>query len=304
MLLDDIIELSTDSKQSVTGLLRKCLILGNKLGNARLRDWANQELNGYISEDDLPEYRIVPAAAKGYMTGPFGSGIKNFPIPPALLDKEHVRYATKVYLTASVSEYEELLRSKSDGFKLEWSANLTLYYQDRIETQNGCCLAHAWQQVGRSAFVRVLEAVRNRTLNLALDIQASVGQTDKELERITPESAAMVEKTVNNYIYGGTNVLASGQSHISGNIQQTQNTINTGQRDQLDSALRMLGLSQTDIDQLSVAIKTDHPQKMGSRVMEWIKHSAPSVAVGGVKLVATLGQNILVEYLKMYYGIK
>ena len=78
--------------------------------------------------------------------------------------------------------------------------------------KNGMYLAQAWQDVGRSAFVRVVDAVRNRTMQLALEIQPLVGQTDKELGRLTPESAAAVERNVTNYIYGGNNVFATGNS--------------------------------------------------------------------------------------------
>jgi hypothetical protein len=47
MLLDEIIDLAVDSKQPVTALLRKCIVLAHQLKNERLRKWANEELNGY-----------------------------------------------------------------------------------------------------------------------------------------------------------------------------------------------------------------------------------------------------------------
>jgi hypothetical protein len=57
VLLDEIIALATDMKQPLTLILRKCLILGYQLRNDRLKAWANQELNGYNSPEDLPKYR-------------------------------------------------------------------------------------------------------------------------------------------------------------------------------------------------------------------------------------------------------
>jgi hypothetical protein len=42
MLLDDIIELATTDTESVSVLLRKCLVLGHKLNNENLIRWATQ----------------------------------------------------------------------------------------------------------------------------------------------------------------------------------------------------------------------------------------------------------------------
>jgi transposase InsO family protein len=52
--------LATDDKQSITILLRKCLILAGQLKNERLKTWVNQELNGYDSPETVPEYRKMP----------------------------------------------------------------------------------------------------------------------------------------------------------------------------------------------------------------------------------------------------
>lgn len=65
MLLDDIIDLATDSTQPITTLLRKCVVLAHQLGNDRLKAWANGELNGYDSSNNLPEYRVIPSGALG-----------------------------------------------------------------------------------------------------------------------------------------------------------------------------------------------------------------------------------------------
>jgi len=72
-LLDDIINLAVDGKQPLPDILRKCLLLGHELKNDLLKAWANQELNGYKSGKDIPEYRIIPSQARGSFIGPFQS---------------------------------------------------------------------------------------------------------------------------------------------------------------------------------------------------------------------------------------
>jgi len=68
-LLDDIITLAVDGKQSLTDILRNCLLLGHELKNDRLKEWANQELDGYESPDSTPEYRhITTGVAHGHFS--------------------------------------------------------------------------------------------------------------------------------------------------------------------------------------------------------------------------------------------
>ena len=118
MLLDEIIDLATSDKQRLSVVLRKCLVLAQKLKNERLKAWANLELDGYKSVATIPEYRIFNASALGHLSGPFGSDATNVPIPPVLLREEDRYLATKVYLAQPVGS-------------LHWSAIRVFVFCDR-----------------------------------------------------------------------------------------------------------------------------------------------------------------------------
>lgn len=53
------------------------VLLGDsgQAGSTRLRDCARQELNGYASEDDLPDYRQIPAPLIMRITNAVGYGL-------------------------------------------------------------------------------------------------------------------------------------------------------------------------------------------------------------------------------------
>jgi hypothetical protein len=126
-LLDEIIDLAASDNGSVATLLRKCLVLAHALNNDRLKAWAEKELNGYDRDDSVPEYRKTATGAKGHFVGPFGSEIRNQPIPPAVLEEKHRAFAESVVLFQPIASYEDV-----DGgsvFLIEWPANLTLLYQ-------------------------------------------------------------------------------------------------------------------------------------------------------------------------------
>jgi hypothetical protein len=301
MLLDEIIDIATSDTQSVSVLLRKCLILGHRIKNQRLIDWATQELNGYDS-DNLPDYRVLSVHARGYFSGPFGSSVTNLPIPSYLMEENHRHFATTVYLSDSLSTYEELMRADHSTFRVEWPGDLILLYQHKIKTQNGCHLAQAWQEVGKSAFAQLFDAVRNRTLKLALEIRASIGNKDETLDNVSSQAAAMIEHSVTNNIYGGVNVIASGHSNVNSTVTQNSTSITAGDKEQLEAALRQTGISDSSLSDLSKAIVHDGSNKMGKGVQAWIKENAPKALVGGIKLGAHIAQPVLTELLKQYFG--
>ena len=42
---------------------------------------------------------------------------------------------------------------------------------------------------------------------------------------------------------------------------------------------------------------------MGAKVKGWMEKVAPKVLSGGVKVGVAVGQSLLLEYLKQYYGL-
>jgi hypothetical protein len=48
---------ATDNATPLSDLLRKAKILAVRLGNRRLEEWVDRELNGYSTSDPLPPYR-------------------------------------------------------------------------------------------------------------------------------------------------------------------------------------------------------------------------------------------------------
>ena len=85
-------------------------------------------------------------------------------------------------------------------------------------------------------------------------------------------------------------------------VQQQQLNIVSGDWEQLAHVLRNAGLAEREIAELSTAIKQDD-QKIGSSVKDWMKKTAPKVLSSGVKIGASVGQALLLEYLKQYLGL-
>jgi AbiTii len=300
-LLDDIINLAIDGKQPLPDILRKCLLLGHELKNERLKKWANQELNGYDSAKDLPDYRLVLAGAKGHFMGPFGQQLNHYPLPSALLEDIHRDFARKIHLTQGVSAYEGMIHSpESTMLTYPWPTDMVLYYQQKFLPDYA--LVSAWQDVPKSRIVELLDTVRNRTLNMALEIKDELGTSYTDLRHIKSEQAAT---NIQNIIFqntGGSTNVAFGGSSIDASTN-TEIIINVGDKQKLDEILSKAGLSNTDVQSLTEAIKADGENRPGSKVGAWVKDNASKVVTGGVKIGAKIGAELLSAWLKQYYGL-
>jgi hypothetical protein len=298
-LLDEIIGLAADGKQSLPDTLRKCLILGHELKNETLKAWARQELNGYDDATTVPEYRVLSAPAKGFFLGPFYAQYPSHMIPPVVLKEQHRVWATKVYLAQSVSAFEEVKKNANGMFQFPWPADMVAYYQDKLMTGGFICHS-AWQEVSPNAILEMLDTVRNRTLDMALAIKDELGTSYTDLRKIDPSEADKVQRIIFQNTGGITNVaLHRARMDASG---QTQ--INSGDRKALDEVLTKAGLDETDLQKLTQAIHADGGKQPGVKVQGWIKTTASKVMANGVKVSVSVGQQLLTEWLMRHYGLK
>jgi hypothetical protein len=302
-LLDDIINLAVDGSKPLPDILRKCLLLGHELKNDRLKAWANQELSGYKSGKDAPDYRIIPAQAKGNFIGPLYAQLNDHIIPPIALEEGHRNWAERVYLLHSVSAYADVVKHADPNkgkITLQWPANMVVYYQERL-MRNGYICHAAWQEIPSNALVELLDTVRNRTLNMALQIKDELGTSYTDLRRIESAEAANKIQSIIFQNTGGITNVGFAQSSIDASGQM-QTTIAAGDRKALDELLTNAGLGKPDLDDLTEAMKVDG-DKPGNKVEGWIKAKASKVLAGAASVGTRIGAEILTAWIKQYYGL-
>jgi hypothetical protein len=298
MLLDEIIDLAVDNSGPLSVLLRKCLLLAHTLKNQRLRTWAEKELDGYGETDELPEYRRVGAIAKGHFFGPFQAQLKNQPLPPSVLEPEHRRFATEVWLTQPIAAYDREMGQKGTPI-IEWPPDLTAMYQSKFI--EGYALNRAWQIIPPSSFVALRDTIRNRILKFGLEIRDELGTVNNDIHAIPPTK---VEQSVTTYIYGGTNVIAGTAHHFAqiGEVSVTQ-----GDFGSLSAALKELGVSEHELGDLKKAIAHDAipptARSLGQKTGEWIGATAAKLGAGAVKLGGNVAEALITQWLRQYVGL-
>ncbi|MGQ0799656.1 MAG: AbiTii domain-containing protein [Pseudomarimonas sp.] len=239
------------SDGDIATLLRKCKVLAFRLSNHEFKAWVDNELNGYSDVDELPKYRIFHVESYGHFSGPFGSGIKNGPIPPLALPAHYREFASTSRMAQPVSAYSSLLREgKRNNFQEQWPANLTALVSRDIY-QNMACGA-AWKLIPYNAVASLVDTIRTRVLNFCLEIEALAPAAGEASINSSPVSQERVTQVFHTHINGTVQNLSSGGSNFSqsASINTNADAIFTS----LLQALSSAGIGTPEKNAASVAV--------------------------------------------------
>jgi hypothetical protein len=300
-LLDEIVSLSCDSSQPISDVLRKCLVLAYHLKNDRLKEWVEKELNGFAEDDELPSYREVSAISKGFFLGAFGSEIRNQPIPPGMLKEEHRKFVGTARLVQPIAAYEMIPSDNAGSVVIEWPPNLTILYQKAF-FEGDYALNRAWREIPKTVVKSLVEAVRNRVLQFALEIKEET--TGSGMAALSSVPRQLVERHVTNIIFGGQNVIAGAANNFS---LISQSHIELHDAAALAAALERLGLSKSDISELHDALQTDTAadavtKQLGTRTAEWIKKAGKKIASAGSSMTVGVATDVVRKLIFQFLG--
>lgn len=294
---------AVDSNVDISTLLRKCKILAARLKHKEFSNWVESELNGYKSNEDLPDYRIIDVQSYGNFSGPFGSGLKNAPIPPFCLPKKLRHLANKAYLTEGISHYSSLIKQdENTTLSSSWPAEVVARYGENIY-QNMNCIG-AWRIIGSNQIQGLIDTVRNRVLSFVLEIESEAPNAGEALPQETPIADSKLNQIYQTYILGNVSNVSTGGSNVTqistGDI--IQNDLNS-----LLDFLRSLNIGDEDLNELKTALdKDDKPSKEGSfgnNISTWIGKMVSKAASGVWNISTSVAAEILSKSITRYYGI-
>ncbi len=304
-LLRDIQNDAIDTNVDISVILRKCKVLAVRLGNKPFENWVNQELNGYKNKKLLPDYRIVQVYSQGNFSGPFGSGLNNADIPFLSIPEKYRENLRKCYFIEPIGCYLNLLRTaKGNNLKEQWPPDLVAYTGRDIYQGMNCM--SAWKLIPNSSMFGLVEAVRNRILNFVLEIEKEApdaGEDSPKNQKISPER---VNQVFNTTIYGNVGNI----SEASQNINQTT-TINVLKNDlnSLKAYLSSVRIPKSEIQKLEVAIQKDSAekvsktQKLGNKVLAWIKSVSSKIKNEAFPVLQSVSANLITQAILKYYGV-
>lgn len=286
-LLQQIQNEAIDSHSDLPGLLRRCRILAQRLGSHEFKEWVQFELEGYPSKKALPPYRrIRTPIVLGHFTGYGGSRINNGQIPHSAIPEEVRDDLTGFNFLGGIASIAALLVDGRDSVHMVWPLEAV----QRIgqgDIYDGMYLMQAFRVVNRSVIQGILDQVQNRILNFVLELESRDPQAGEAIMSTSKIPKDQIRNIFNTTINGGVQNLAQG-SH--GFEQAAGITITPGNFDSLRTALSRVGIEESEIGSLELAVQKDCEGGeigMGSRVKVWLADLALKAGTAGATAAAT-----------------
>jgi hypothetical protein len=294
-LLREIQASATESNVGIGNLLRKAKMLAARLQNPEFTQWVDRELNGYPDADSLPVYRIVKVVVRGNLAS--AGGYRRFdgaPIMTTFLPDELARrFGNPAYLTGPIAEYAALLEGDSEReIGSPWPQEIAVKYGSKGYNEMECL--GAWQVMGRNQLVSMIEAVRNRLQDFAIQIEATNPDAGEASLDTPPMPQERVTQVFNTVIMGGVNNVATGNTNVS---QSNSGQVTPGDLKSLLIALRGAGVSEDAVGELEQTLKTSPEPKEAAR--SWIEKLALSGAQAATS--AVLGE--AVKVIAAHFGL-
>lgn len=301
-LINEIIESISGNSFSLTDALIKTKVLSFELKNEELKTWINNELNGYPSEE-LPNYRVIPCQVIGSISNGFHRAT-NYPIPLTALDKEEKEQIITVRLYQSISSLDDIV-NKGDNSKMVMNVPPEMYAYLSQDLDNGFVIEYARREISKTQIIQILTSVRTKLLDFLLELREEFGNSDDITNFTKGKGKETVNSIFSSSVFGNNTTIIVGDS----NVQTLTNSNNyTGNFEELSKQLIEKGVSESDIEDLRIAINDDNPdsenKKFGQKVNAWILKMMSKAMDSSWEVGIGAAGNLLAEGVTRYYGWK
>lgn len=308
-LLQQIQESVVQEGSDLGSILLKLRLLAARLGSDILEEWVKHESEGYPKDAEVPTYRIVGVAYHGMFSGPLGAGINNAQIPLYLIEKHAGKSWTKYEIRESIAAVDEIVKRDKNGdggsFGIDTS-NLILLLQGKIYKGYACNDISG--SISPTSFYEIQQTVRNRILELTLELEKSVpgamyvafgestsSKTETETEQVQQISQQIIYGNVSNAVVGGVG------TNIAVAITERDNN-------SFIEHLVERGIPDTDASELAKIMESEGPssseEPFGEKAKNWVATNIKKAAEGTWKIGISVATKVLTDAALKYYGIK
>jgi len=289
-------------------ILLKLRFLASRLGSNLLDEWVRFESEGYPSNVDVPEYRIVPVIYTATFSGPFGSGIKNAQIPEYVIDRLAGGSWSKFSVRESISSIDNLIDGGGEGgrFHVNNASNLIGALQGRVYKNYSCIGVTG--ELSSASLAQIQSIVRTKILDFTIELERSVpAAADIVLESDQRKSSGAADDVtrITQHIINGnvTNINNSGKGNKFNVISHK------GDGRAFIEGLVAGGISENDAEELSSIVRSEESsgnqgEPFGPRAQEWIANNIHKAASGIWKVGISVATQLLTEAGMRYYGFK
>lgn len=283
-LLGEIRDGALSDSTSLAEVLRRCVILGHRMKYPPLKEWANQELNGYASQKMVPSYRILTAQLTGNFSTA-GWSLDSHPVPLSIFPDDSISDIVTVPVLQDVAALQKWKAQEQITLKPRHS-NLERYVTSNIGDGQFCSLV--WLQVAPSSITGLLSQIRNRIVGFVLDIEGELGDKAMPDGSIATRSRERVNYIFQTNVYGDTGNVVTGIGNTITSKISAELHIEAGNSQSLRDFLKRQGIDDESIARLERLLEQDPKaetlQNEEAGIGQWVKQQSEQAnqAVGEI----------------------
>lgn len=176
----------------LSDILRKAKVLAYQIGNANLKKWVNQELDGYKLKVDLPDYRILKTSCFGKWTNGYWM-VSGKQVPMYQIEDEKIKgILTEFPVYDGIKSVEQLTQRKDGHFILPPEV---VSFVNHYVQENGYGYMELEYAISAHDFEQILDTVKNRLQDFILEL----GQNWNTKQSLPPQD--VLNNLVSVYIY-------------------------------------------------------------------------------------------------------
>ena len=145
------------------------------INDKEIKNWVNNELNGYKDKDDIPQYREVQTVLIGDIQVGYGI-FKNVNIP--IIDKEALEMFSKTKIREPISTIMQMAKAEQeiDGHSLSMEVNTILV--NHYQQTNGDVIS-ARRKLGIYSYCNVISNIKTKLLTIFKLLEKKYGDLDE-----------------------------------------------------------------------------------------------------------------------------
>jgi hypothetical protein len=213
---------------SISTVMLKAQVLAKCLGNADFSKWVDLEQNGYmgVSQDSIPQYRVIPCGVKVNVSIPFRGVYTNFDVPvDAISDKKAVEYLSHMYISHPIGEIERLANTDNSGHltsplpAFAYSLISQLFPNGNVE---GC-----WRHTGQAAFGSIVDTVKSLLLDFIMNFCID-GTLEFDITSLSKQDKIqqIFNQTINNSVVNnGDGIIEASNSVVGSDVPLSKDNL-------------------------------------------------------------------------------
>lgn len=206
-------------------------------------------------------------------------------------------------MSEPIAELEQLTQAAAeDRIQSNWPADMIAIVGKNIYQGMNCHTA--WREIPRGSVVGLIDTVRTRLLNFALEIEAEAPDAGEADPRHSPIASDRVSQVFHTTIMGNvTNLAQAGRDVAQVHVEN----ITQGDMVSLKQFLTALGLQPQDISDLETALhadtRSDNAKEIGPQTSTWIGKIISKASSGALAVGSSVAASMIAKAIAAYLGL-